>query len=141
MSVPTTYLTRRCSKSVTLVCTYTSSPRSLVCTVLVRVTHQSNVCLPHQGRGGQRKCSLCAILGHTGCSSNVTSVLFTSFTCSHGLRMQAFVHVGVCVCFYSPQIHASLDCPLHNNNLLPAIANEWSHLGRASQSIVWGICL
>ena len=128
-------------------CMYTSSPRSLR-SLLVHVTHQSAVRSRQWGSGGRaEECSLCAILGHTGCSGGVTTAahgcVFASFTCvDYGCRQVCvFLCVCACVCTSALLMHTSLDCPLQDNDLLPAIANEWNHFGRASQSIVQGICL
>lgn len=127
-----------CSKSVTLVCACTLHLQDHWDHWMVHVTRQSAV----WGDGGRaEECSLCAILGHTGCSGNVTAVhgcVFAPFTCmDYGCMHVCFY---VCVYLNSADAHVS-DCPLQDNNLLPAIANEWNHFGSASQSIVSGIRL
>lgn len=53
--------------------------------------------------------------------------------------MDAEVCVCVCVNTSALQMRSSLNCPLQDNDPLPAIANEWEQF--ESQSIVRGICL
>lgn len=114
------------------------SPRSL----LVHVTHQSAVCSPllRQCGGRAEECSLCAILGHTGCSSSVTTavhgcVFASFFTCMDCGCRHVCIFLCVCVCSSTLQMHTSLDCPLQDNDLLPAIANEWKHFEREREPI------
>lgn len=78
-------------------CMCASSPRSRR-SPLVHVTHRSAVCSPQRGSGGRaEECSLCAILGHTGCSGSAATAAH-GCVCSplfyvHGLWMQACVHL------------------------------------------------
>lgn len=121
------------------------SPRSL----LVHVTHQSAVCSPllRQCGGRAEECSLCAILGHTGCSSSVTTAVhgcvFASFFYVYGLWMQACVYFSVCVCV-APLCrctHLSIAHFRTTTSCLQLQMNGSTLRERESQSIVQGICL
>lgn len=120
---------------------------------LVHVTHQSAVCSPQPGSGGRaEECSLCAILGHTGCSSSVTTAVhgcvFASFgrvrTVDAGVRVRVcFLCVRACVSFFScafaPQLCRCTCLSIAHFRTTASclqLQMNGNHFGRTGQSIV-----